>query len=415
VHAARDGSRTLLVSADGGLGDVLGHPTGPEPTEVEPGLFAVRTDSAAEFREEARGLQQRLAIALDIFAVTPFDDEELTELPGSPEVALLRVLRERAGGHPRFGTDTGTGSSGDDAGTEPATGTRRGTGRRRPSSGGEAAWDLVVVDCPPTHAALAALALPEQARRYLGRVLPAERQAARALRPVLATLTGVPMPADWLYAAADRTAGELAAAQAVIEDDATTVRLVVEPGPLAAAELRRARAGLALFGHRLEAVLANRVLPTGSADPWLAERAGRQQQELKALHEQGADGGWAVLELPHLGHDPVGPDALAAIGGRLDVPPRPTRPAPEPWTVEDVGPDGIADAEFVWRLPLPGAERGDLDLVRRGDELVIDVFRHRRIVPLPSALRRCRVSGAALGDGELRVRFVPDPEVWPTA
>jgi arsenite/tail-anchored protein-transporting ATPase len=387
VHAARGGSRTLLISADDALGDVLGTPAGRDPTEVEPGLFAVRTDSAAEFREEARGLQKRVSIALEIFAVTPFDDEELTELPGSPEVALLRALRERAGGHPRI-----DGTPGD----------------------GEDAWDLVVVDCPPTPAALAALALPEQARRYLDRVLPAERQAARALRPVLAGLAGVPMPADWLYAAADRTAGELAAAQAVIEDDATTVHLVLEPGPLAAAELRRARAGLALFGHRLEAVLANRVLPTGSADPWLAERSARQRRELDALHQDAAGGGPTVRELPHLGHDPVGPDALAALGGHLTVPARPSGPAADPWTVEEAGQDGKTRAEFVWRLPLPGAERRDLDLVRRGDDLVVDVFRHRRILPLPSALRRCRVTGAALSDGELRVRFLPDPDVWPT-
>ena len=37
----------------------------------------------------------------------------------------------------------------------------------------------------------------------------------------------------------------------------------------------------------------------------------------------------------------------------------------------------------------------------------------RRIVSLPSALRRCSVAGAGLRDGELRVRFAPDPDLWP--
>ncbi|MEU9387748.1 hypothetical protein AB0D38_45510, partial [Streptomyces sp. NPDC048279] len=37
----------------------------------------------------------------------------------------------------------------------------------------------------------------------------------------------------------------------------------------------------------------------------------------------------------------------------------------------------------------------------------------RRIVALPSALRRCTVAGAALRDGELRLRFAPDPDLWP--
>jgi arsenite-transporting ATPase len=72
-----------------------------------------------------------------------------------------------------------------------------------------------------------------------------------------------------------------------------------------------------------------------------------------------------------------------------------------------------ADGTFVWTLPLPGAAREGLDLVRRGDELVVDAGGFRRIVPLPSALRRCTVAGAALRDAALTVRFTPDPEVWP--
>ena len=53
------------------------------------------------------------------------------------------------------------------------------------------------------------------------------------------------------------------------------------------------------------------------------------------------------------------------------------------------------------------------DLVRRGDELVIDTEGFRRILPLPSALRRCTVAGAALREGALSVRFEPDASLWP--
>jgi arsenite-transporting ATPase len=73
------------------------------------------------------------------------------------------------------------------------------------------------------------------------------------------------------------------------------------------------------------------------------------------------------------------------------------------------GTDGV----LVWRVPLPGAAKPDLGLVRRGDELVLTVGPFRRVTPLPSALRRCAVAGAALRDGELRVRFAPDPGLWP--
>jgi arsenite-transporting ATPase len=36
------------------------------------------------------------------------------------------------------------------------------------------------------------------------------------------------------------------------------------------------------------------------------------------------------------------------------------------------------------------------------------------VLALPSALRRCVVVGATLSEGRLRVRFEPDPDLWPT-
>jgi arsenite-transporting ATPase len=35
------------------------------------------------------------------------------------------------------------------------------------------------------------------------------------------------------------------------------------------------------------------------------------------------------------------------------------------------------------------------------------------VLTLPAALQRCDVTGAAVRDGLLRVRFVPNEEVWP--
>ncbi len=68
---------------------------------------------------------------------------------------------------------------------------------------------------------------------------------------------------------------------------------------------------------------------------------------------------------------------------------------------------------FVLRLPLPLVSAADVDLGRRGDELVVTVGEHRRLLSLPAALRRCVVTGASVRDGRLRVTFVPDERVWP--
>ena len=61
---------------------------------------------------------------------------------------------------------------------------------------------------------------------------------------------------------------------------------------------------------------------------------------------------------------------------------------------------------------LPLARLGEVDLARSGDELVVTAAGHRRLLVLPSALRRCAVAGARVRNGRLVVRFVPDPALW---
>ncbi|WP_406434911.1 ArsA family ATPase [Streptomyces sp. NBC_00631] len=361
LRAAAEGTPTLVLSADrtDTLGTVLGAATGAEPTRLTPTLTAWRPDAAARFREDLTAFQSRAANVLDLLGASSLDAEELTPLPGAEELSFLRALRDAA------------------------------LCER---------YELLVVDLPPAPQALGLLSLAEELRRYLRRLLPSERQAARALRPVLGRLAGVPMPADWLYETAARWDAELAAVEAVLADRRTAVRLVAEPGPAGADAVRAARLGLALRGLPAATLVANRVLP--EATPLHALVA----QQRKALAEWGE--AYDVTPVAHLGHDPRGTDDLAALA----VPGVNTTPAPVEWPVADrIEADGV----LVWHIPLPGAIRDDLDLVRRGDEVVITVGGFRRIVALPSALRRCTVAGAALRDGELRLRFAPDPALWP--
>ncbi|MFJ3245684.1 ArsA family ATPase [Streptomyces sp. NPDC086782] len=364
LTAARDGVETLVLSADrtDSLGAALGVPTGAEPVSVAPRLTAWRPDAAAGFRSDLTAFQDRARNVLDLLGASRLDPEEVTPLPGAEELALLRALRDAALSE-RF--------------------------------------ELLVVDLPPAPQALALLALPEELRRYLRRLLPPERQAARALRPVLGRLAGVPMPAEWLYETAARWDVELAAVAAVVADRDTRVRLVAEPGPAGADAVRHAALGLAVRGLAVECLVAGRVLPETAADSWLAGPVAQQRKTLDEWRET-----YAVHPAAHLGRDPRGLDDLAALA----VPGATPAAAPVEWPVTDrLAEDGV----LVWNIPLPGVIRDELDLIRLGDELAVTAGPFRRVVPLPSALRRCTVDGAALRDGELRIRFAPDPALWP--
>ncbi|WP_405612279.1 ArsA family ATPase [Streptomyces sp. NBC_00076] len=364
LAAAREGTRTILLGADrtDTLGAALGTATGPAPRQVAPNLTAWRPDAVERFRDDLTAFQDRAASALDLLGASPLDPEEVTPLPGAEELSLLRALRDAVLSE---------------------------------------AHDLVVVDLPPIPQALALLALPEELRRYLRRLLPSERQAARALRPVLGRLAGVPMPSEWLYETAARWDVELAAVEAVLADRDTVVRLAAEPGPAGADAVRGAGLALALRGLRPDVLVASRVLPEAAQDTWSAHLIAQQR---KTLDEWRA--AYDVRTVAHLGHDPRGTDDLDALA----VPGVNDTTSTVEWPVADrLAEDGV----LVWHIPLPGAIRDELDLIRRGDELVVSAGRCRRIVPLPSALRRCTVAGAALREGELRIRFAPDPELWP--
>jgi len=59
----------------------------------------------------------------------------------------------------------------------------------------------------------------------------------------------------------------------------------------------------------------------------------------------------------------------------------------------------------VLQVALPFTERGELQLSRRSDELVLQVGAWRRTLVLPRALIEAPTKGAKMVDGTLRIQF----------
>jgi arsenite-transporting ATPase len=383
VFAARCGVKTLVVSADPAhsLADALGVRLGPQPTEVTAGLSGQQVDPRARSERSWREIQEYLVTALDELGVDPLAADELTELPGADEVFSLLEVRDQVRNGP---------------------------------------WDLVVVDCAPSTETLRLLAVPEVLTRYVRRLLPMERRIARIVsvarrpgwdRQAATGPAGVPLPGDSVVEAAERFAGELAGVQEVLHSPSTSVRLVLTAESVVLAETRRTWTALAMHGFAVDGVIANRVFDD-DGDHW---RQGWARSQARVLTE--AETSFAPVPVQRAGYtaaEPVGIAALTALGESLYGPAGPGAAAallappslPEPFVI-----DREAEA-FVLRFPLPLAERRDLDLARRGDDLVVTVEGRRRVLALPSALRRCEVAGAQLRDSVLSVRFVPDPAQW---
>ncbi len=370
--AAARGKKALVLSTDPAhsLADALATPLRDEPTEVDTGLYAMQVDTQAAFERSWGDVRSYLRTVLARAGVDEVQGEELTVLPGAEEVLALLELRAQVE-----------------------------SGR----------WDLVVVDCAPTGETLRLLALPEVLQWYVDKVFPAHRRALRAVRPLLPGAAGAVVPADGVVAAVERLHRDLAAVRALLTSASTSVRLVLTPEAVVVAEARRTLTSLALYGYAVDGLVVNRVFP-GSDDPFVAGWVAAQAEQLAAVRADA--GGLPVREQAYRASEPVGLAALTALGEDLygeDDPCAPATGGPHPLTVARDG-DG-----YVLTVALPLAQRRDLDLARAGDELVLTLGGHRRLLALPSVLRRCTVAGAVLADGLLRVRFLPDLDQWPVS
>jgi arsenite-transporting ATPase len=364
--AAAQGMRTLVLSTDAAhsLADAYGTPVGPQPTEVAPRLNVLQVDAQRRFEESWKVVQGYLLDVLEVVGVDPVTAEELTVLPGAEEVLALLELRLQVL-----------------------------SGR----------WDVVVVDCAPTAETLRLLALPEALGWYMRRVFGTQRRVVRAFGPVLSRAAGVPMPEDTVFDAVERLHRELDEVHALLTGSEASVRVVLTPEQVVLAEARRSWTSLCLYGYRVDGVVANRVFPAEGADAWRTAWVTAQDEVLAQVAESFP--GLPVWRSVYRPGEPVGVPVLAELAEDLYAGADPLAPpgADGPFRV-----DRSAEAA-VLRLALPGVTRGEVDLARHGDELVVTVSTHqashRRLLSLPAGLARLRVSGARVEHGELRVRF----------
>ncbi|MCW2539759.1 MAG: Arsenite efflux ATP-binding protein ArsA [Frankiales bacterium] len=405
IRLADRGVKTLIVSTDGAhsLGDAFGRPLGDEPTELLPGLAGAELQTQHRFEAAWQDVHRYLTSLLSQ-DTDPITADELTVLPGIDEVLSLLAVRELAG-----------------------------NGR----------WDALVVDCAPTAETLRLLALPEALNWYLQRVLPMQRALARGLRPMAALFGRAPAGPDTaVFDAVLRLSEGLAAVRAMLSDpQLTSIRLVTTPERMVVAETRRTFTALALYGYPVDGVVTNRIIPRDeSMSAWQQGWLASQADQLAELRDSFA--GLPIRHVSYRTAEPVGAVGLREVADELYGPLAGPRGHPERQSVNagpDVDPllgagvepllsvrpvdsaDGRPEFELSLRLPLlPGpstapASPADESITasRSGDELVLTVAGHRRLLTLPSVLRRCVVTSGSVREDRLLLHFQADPQYWP--
>lgn len=383
LAAARSGHKTLLTGVDGaGLSEALRTPLAAEPTELEPGLYGMPLGTAAWQQRVWQVIRPAVAT---LAAEAGLDQAVIGELAGSSLVssvlrlAQLRVCLE------------------------------------------EGRWDLVIVDLGPTDAAFELLRSAERVRDLIDRALPVQRRVERAVR------AGAAVEPDPTLTRLPNVGAHLQDLAALVEGTDATSVVVTSPDARGARLGRDAVAALSLLGQDVAAVLVNRMAPSGRGR-WQAGLAAAQAEVLAGLvtdYRAGCDGEPRVVRgLPELTGAALAsvPDELAS--GLVDLDLLQARPTRGVQVIR-------ADGGYELQLTLPGLRADQVDLRRRGDDLLItlgatvepaaagqhattaqELPTRARVLRLPSALRRCDVVGARLRAGRFVVYFRPNPKLW---
>jgi arsenite/tail-anchored protein-transporting ATPase len=363
LAAADSGRRTLVTSTDPAhsLADALAVSLGSEPTEIVDLLHGQQIDTQKQLDRYWGSIRNQLIDVLDWGGAAGIEAEEFLVFPGMDELfALLEVNR-----HARSGD-----------------------------------YDVLVVDCAPTAETLRLLSLPEVLSWYFEKVLPTERRLMRAARPLLTRLTDLPIPEDEVFTAAQSVFTSVEGVKELMsQPDVTSARLVVNPEKMVIDEARRTYSYLGLFGYGVDGVVVNRVLPDLVEDPYFERWRSIQKGHLASIDD-------AFAEVPRLrlrlfDDEMVGVDRLRVMAAELygENDPIDDFVATSPFRVVDNG------EAVTMELDVPFFDKSELEVIRHGHELYIQLGSYRRSFLLPDALQRREVTRARLDAGTLRVSF----------
>ncbi len=362
VRAAELGYRTLVVSTDvaHSLADALDTPLGSTPSQLDERLWGQEINVLDEVRQHWGELRTYLSNLLRRKGVSDVAAEELAIIPGMEEVVSLLHIRRQA----RDGN-----------------------------------FDAVIVDAAPTGETVRLLTMPETFQWYASRVMDWEPNTMKVARPLVKALA----PSADVFGLLDRlTKGVETLRDTLTDPDVSSYRLVVNPERMVVKEAQRASTYLALFGYPVDGVVLNRVISPDQAEGAFMQEMARVQQEYRqSVYDTFQP--LPIWESPYYARDLRGLQDLSMIGNALFKDVDPTKVQFRGSTHEIV-PDGD---NYIMRLPLPHVEIGKVSLVKRGDELFIEIGNFRRDMILPMTLAERPAKRAVFRNGVLEVRFGP--------
>jgi arsenite-transporting ATPase len=265
----------------------------------------------------------------------------------------------------------------------------------------ERTYDVIVLDMAPTAESVRFVSLPTTLRWYMEKVFGFERAALKALRPIVNRIAPVQLPPDRYYQNIQDLFEKIGGIDEVLEDPrVTSVRLVTNPEKMVVRETQRAFVYFSLHGMTVDTIIANRVLPEEVKDNFFQGWRETQRQALADMERYFTP--VPVARVPLFPHEVLGGDRLELLVDQLygadQDPARVTR-TEVPYTFSRSG------ENYQVRMQLPFTERGEIEIFKKDQEIVVQVGALRRHVGLPTSMAALVPAEARLEERSLVIEL----------
>jgi arsenite/tail-anchored protein-transporting ATPase len=374
LRLAARGHRTLVMSVDPAhsLGDAFDLPADlfakatADPYAITDRLDIQEVDIQSEIRRHWTDVSTYAISVLRTTGMGEVEAEELAILPGMEELSALMYVNEYAR---------------------------------------TARYDVVVLDCAPTAESLRFISMPTTLAWYMRHIFPMQRAVLKAVRPIANRVAPIELPSDQYFATVKRLLDRLAGVDRLLADPAiTSVRLVTNPERVVLRETQRAFVYFTLHGLTVDRVIVNRVLPAEVHDPFFRAWQATHVRVLADMETYFAP--VALTRVPLFEDEVLGRERLEAMARQLygGEDPAAVVRQERPYRFER-----REDGRYEVRLTLPFATKGEIELFKKSDELVVTVGSLRRHIGLPTSMAALRPGRARLAGGTLTIEMEAPP------
>jgi arsenite-transporting ATPase len=370
VKLAQLNYRTLVLSIDPAhsladafnLDTELFHVQTSEPLPINDRLSVQELNIQKEIKRHWQEISSYVSAVLRTTGISGVEAEELAILPGMEELSAMMYINQY----------------------------------RR-----EQRYDVIVLDAAPTAESMRFISMPTTLDWYMKHIFPFQRNFLKAVRPIANRVAPFELPPDSYFGNVRALFDKLEGVGEMMEDPRiTSVRLVTNAEKMVVRETQRAFVYFSLHGLTVDAVLVNRLLPAEVSDAWFNEWHTSQDAMVHEIEEYFAP--VPVKKVPLFSHEVLGKQRLEDLARVLyaeDEDPSAVTRTEKPYTF------GKQNGLYEIRVLLPFATKGEIELFKKGDELVVQIGSFRRHIGLPRSMTALSPSRARLESKVLTVEM----------